>query len=744
MGKKIIITEKPSVARAFAHALGVFDKETGYMENNEWIITWCVGHLVTMSYPEKYCEDLKKWEFETLPFLPDEYKYEVINESRDQFNVVRKLYNRNDISAIYYAGDAAREGLYIQMLVRDLAGHKAGIDEKVVWIDSQTDSEIKRGIREAKSLSEYADLSDAGYLRAIEDFAVGINLTRAYSLRFGKPLNLRKPIAVGRVMTCVLSMIVEREREIRNFKPESFYKINAKSNNDLTFGWKANKESPIYPKIAPFLYDETGFKSEDTAKSFAAGLGPKLIIDSVETKQEKKYAPLLFNLAELQNECSKKFKISPDETLEIAEKLYMAGLITYPRTDARVLSSAIADEIDINLKGISSIDNNNDFIKTIKNPTEIKKTRYTDDSKISDHYALIPTGQNLSALRGLSDIERGVYDLIERRFISIFMPPAIYDKTVVSGHDNKRNEQFFLNASVLKDPGFMAVSGTDAEEAKPINLKSGDELDVNYEIAKGETKPKPRYTSGSIILAMENAGKLIEDEALREQIKGQGIGTSATRAAILTKLCDNSNIGINKKTQVITPTALGEVIYDIVANTVPELTVPEMTAKWETELDDVANGRMKRDKYQNMINESVIKYVDIVKNAVVEDAIKESAKQLPDEFKKSENGTKSAPVKTAEIETYLNVSFEDKDKVKLLGARWDSNKRMWYVPKGQSLEPFAEFVFDKKVTSIKKIFLNVPFDDKDKAKGLGARWDGVEKKWYISSAMDQTPFATWI
>ena len=739
MSKKIIVTEKPSVARTFAKTLGVTNKYIGYLESEEWIITWCLGHLVTLSYPETYSEDLKQWTFETLPFLPNDYLYEVIPEAeaRKQFSVIRDLYNRSDIDAIYYAGDAAREGLYIQMLVREMAGHKSGIDERVIWIDSQTDSEIKRGIKEAKPLSSYNNLSDAGYLRAIEDYSVGINLTRAFSLKYGRALYLKKPIAVGRVMTCVLSMIVDREREIRNFKSEAFYKVAAVGSN-CTFMWKANKDSKVYDKILPYLYDESGFKSEPFANSFASGLGENLIINSVESKTEKKYAPLLYNLAEIQNDCSKRFKISPDDTLKILEKLYLAGLITYPRTDARVLSSAVADEISRNLMGIKGYNGNEQFISSI-NPGSIKNTRYVDDSKISDHYALIPTGQSLSALNSLSGLERDVYNLIENRFISIFMPPAVYEKTSVLATDDKRGERFYLTGSVMKEEGYTKVLGKQVDEDDcGILFKEGDVIPVKYAIQKGETKPKPRYTSGSIILAMENAGKLIEDEELREQIKSQGIGTSATRAEILKKLIAINNLTLNAKTQVLQPTDLGEFVVDIVRNSVPEMCVPEMTAMWEKELDAVANGNLSRDDYQRKIDKYITDCVEIIKNASINDSLKTESKK----FASTDN--KSYTVKASDIETYINVPFDDKDKVKLLGARFDSSKKMWYVPKGVSIDKFADYLFANKCTTVKKVFLNVPFDDKDKAKALGARWDGDKKQWYIMNTYDQTKFAKWI
>ena len=742
MSKSVIVTEKPSVARTFAKTLGVSSKFTGYFENDNWIITWCLGHLVTMSYPEVYSEDLRQWSYDTLPFLPDEYLYEVIDDNKEQFAVIRSLYNRSDIDTIYYAGDAAREGLYIQMLVRQLAGTKKGITERVVWIDSQTDAEIKRGIKEAKALSSYSNLSDAGYLRAIEDYAVGINLTRAFSLKFCKALNLRKPVAVGRVMTCVLSMIVDREREIRNFKPEDFYKISATSvtMDQNVFMWKSNKDSKIYEKIRPYLYDESGFSKEQPARSFMGGLGKNLIIKSIESKTEKKYAPLLYNLAELQNDCSKRFKLSPDKTLEILEKLYMAGLITYPRTDARVLSSAVADEIQANLNGIARIDGNAEYIKAISNPTGIKKSRYVDDSKIADHYALIPTGQALSALNSLTPIERGVYDLIEKRFISIFMPPAVYEKTSVTAVDDLRGEYFYLTGSVLKEEGYTKALGKQAEDAFTLPFKEGDVIPVKYDIVKGETKPKPRYTSGSIILAMENAGKLIEDETLREQIKGQGIGTSATRAEILKKLVSIGDITLNSKTQVLQPTDLGELVIDIVRSNIPEMCVPEMTAKWETELDAVAKGELSRDKYQDKIDGYVAECVKIIKSASINESLKTSASKVSG----GNDDKKAYTVKAADVETYINVPFEDKDKVKLFGARFDSVKKMWYVPKGMSLANFAPYLFEGKCTSIKKVYLFVPYDDKDEAKSLGARWDNDKKQWYITNTHDKNKFSKWL
>lgn len=740
--KSVIVTEKPSVARAFAKVLGVHsDKHNGYLEDDRYIITWCVGHLVTLAYPEKYNEELKQWSFDTLPFLPDVYKYEVIKDVKTQFNVIKKIYNRSDIDTIYYAGDSAREGIYIQMLVRQEAGHNKNAKELVVWIDSQTPDEIRRGIKEAKPISEYEYLIQSGYMRAIEDYVLGINLSRALTLKYRNSYSAKKSIAVGRVMTCVLGMIVRREREIKNFKAETYHKINTIFNNgdDITCNWKANESSAIYPKIEPFLYNETGFKSEDFAKKFVSGLGNSIKVNHVERKTEKKYAPSFFNLAELQATCSKLFKISPDKTLEIAQTLYEKQLTTYPRTDARVISEAVLKEnIPATLKGLSK--EYKEFTDKIENPFSIKgMKKYVDDSKISDHYAIVPTGS--LATGGLSELETKVFDLIVRRFLSPFLPPAVYDKINLEVVDTKRGEHFFTSGSALKDKGYLECFGTkgntDNLPEAILTLKEGDEFPCKYEIASAETTPPSRYTSGSMILAMENAGKLIEDEELRAQIKGQGIGTSATRGAVLEKLVNNNYIAQNPKTQILTPLEFGEFVFDAVSETVPQMLDPKMTAEWERGLDLIVNQKITYDKYRTKLEDFIRDSVETIKHKNISDEVKNTASKVTDSKSKP-----TAP-KKSDISTYLSVPFEDREKVKMLGARWDMKNKAWYVPKNTDLKPFMQWISGKAITSIKKIWLDVPFENKDMAKEAGARWDKDKKKWYCMSNQDMKVLGKW-
>ena len=594
MGKKIIIAEKPSVGQTYAETLGVREKHNGYLENEEWIVTWTIGHLVTLSYPEDYDSELKNWKLDTLPFLPENYKYKVISNVKSQFEVVKKLYNRNDIDCIYYAGDAAREGLYIQMLVRQMAGHKTGIEEKVVWIDSQTKSEILRGIREAKPLSAYRGMKDSGYIRGIEDYAMGINFSRALSLMYGNMLNVAsatkkyKSISVGRVMTCVLGMIVTREYEITKFKPTPFYKVHsviAVDGTEIEGEWRTTEESKWYESLC--LYENNGFLREEDAKAFLSELPGEIIVKSIEEKTEKNHAPLLFNLAELQNECSKKLKINPTETLNTVQSLYEKKLTTYPRTDARVLSTAIAKEIDRNIKKLSSDNTVGPYVtEIIKNGwyKELEKTKYVDDSKITDHYAIIPTGDGNK--NDLTDIESKVYDMILKRFVAIFYPPAEYAKITVE--EKAGTESFFFTGRYLQKPGYLEIYGPvsddNAEKGKAVaatELKEGETYATTYSIRKGETTAPKRYTSGSIILAMENAGKLIEEEELRERIKSIGIGTSATRDETIKKLCELEYIRIDKKTQVIYPEPLGFMVYETVNLTVPTLQSFSVTATLE-------------------------------------------------------------------------------------------------------------------------------------------------------------------
>ena len=600
MGKRLLITEKPSVAMEFAKALKITTKrKNGYLESDKWIITWCVGHLVTMSYPEKYDEKLKYWRLDTLPFIPEEWKYEIIPQVENQFNIVKELMQREDIEEIYNAGDSGREGEYIQRLVFMMAKPNPNAKMKRVWIDSQTEEEILRGIREAKDQSEYDSLSDSAYLRAKEDYLIGINFSRLLSIIYGRSLAAkineeRASISVGRVMTCVLGMVVSREREIRNFIKTKYYKINGEfGDNDEFFQaeWKLTEKSKMFE--SPELYNESGLKKEEDAKNFINSFeGKKAKISELKKSKQKENAPLLFNLAELQNQCTKRFKIKPDETLEVVQNLYEKKLVTYPRTDARVLSTAVAKEISKNLNGIARGYKDEEIQLIIKKmvdekySTNLVKTKYVNDSKITDHYAIIPTGQGYENYNGLTDLQKNVYKVIVTRFLAIFYPPAEYNKIQVTvdieNEETKTIETFNCSGKVCINNGFLEVLKTnnkvkkstkaennvestnkldDKNEEKQIDLeilkklKKGQEIEIkNFELKEAETSPPSRYNSGSIILAMENAGKLIEDEELREQIKGAGIGTSATRAEIIKKLEKIKYIDINNKTQIITPT----------------------------------------------------------------------------------------------------------------------------------------------------------------------------------------------
>ena len=646
MGKILVITEKPSVAREYAQILSVSGgKRDGYIENNNYIITWCVGHLITMSYPEVYDEALKKWSLSTLPFLPKEYKYEVIGNVKKQYEIVKTLLNRPDVEEILWAGDPAREGQYIENLIRDQAGVNPNAIEKRVWIDSTTEEEIRRGIRDAKPMSEYDNLAASGYMRAIEDYSMGINFSRVLSVQYGKALNDAagtkswKPVAVGRVMTCVLGMIVKREREIREFTETPFFKVLAglkQEDTEFNAEWKAVEGSKYY--MSPALYKDNGFLKEEDAKKFIEDLSSAeiAIVKKMEKKVEKKNPPMLFNLAELQAECSKKFKISPDETLAIAQELYEKKLTTYPRTDARVLSTAIATEIDKNLRGLCRMPQVSNFAAEILNNGLYKgivKSKYTDDSKISDHYAIIPTGQGLNELTKMSETACAVYLLICKRFLACFYPPAIYNKYSLSL--DVLGEEFNASLKVLTDEGYLKLYSLDvkdtsenqensdgekeeeeenvgnAEQQKKMaellsKLKKGDELSLNgFTIKEGKTTPPKRYTSGSIILAMENAGQLIENEELREQIKGSGIGTSATRAEILKKLIAQGYIKLNKKTQALSPEKLGEMVFEIVACTIPALLNPNLTASWEKGLTQVAQGVTTKEYYMTKLEDFV-------------------------------------------------------------------------------------------------------------------------------------------
>lgn len=625
---KLIITEKPSVAMEFAKALKIHTtRKNGYLESPEWLITWCVGHLVTMSYPEKYDENLKKWRLETLPFLPEEYKYEVIPAVENQFNIVQSLLQREDITEIYNAGDSGREGEYIQRLVFMLAKPNPKAQMKRVWIDSQTEEEILRGIQEAKSMAEYNSLSDSAYLRAKEDYLIGINFSRLLSIIFGRRIAKeigedRVSVSVGRVMTCVLGMVVSREREIRNFVKTKYYKVVGEfgeEENSFKAEWKVNEKSEYFE--SHLLYNDSGFKKEDDAKNLIRTLeGKKAIVTELKKSKQKENAPLLFNLAEIQNECTRNFKIKPDETLEIIQELYEKKLVTYPRTDARVLSTAVAKEIGKHLNGLYKNFKDEEvsgFIKKMideKYSTNLVKTKYVNDSKITDHYAIIPTGQGLENYEKLSDLKKNVYKLIVKRFIAIFYPPAEYSKVSVTLSIN--NENFTTSGKVCVKQGFLEVLKNKAkQEAKNedisnlevlANLKKNTEVNIlNFETKEAETSPPSRYNSGSMILAMENAGKLIEDEALREQIKGAGIGTSATRAAIIEKLERIQYLAIHPKTQIITPTVKGEAIYDVTQKAMPDMLNPELTASWEKGLDMVAKKEIEPEVFMGKLEKYI-------------------------------------------------------------------------------------------------------------------------------------------
>ena len=635
MGKALFIAEKPSVAQEFAKALKVnTTRKDGYLEGDTAIVTWCVGHLVTMSYPEVYDEKYKKWSLATLPFLPEKFLYEVIPQVEKQFKIVSSLLNRPDVDTIYVCTDSGREGEYIYRLVEQQA--KVDIQKKKrkrVWIDSQTEEEILRGIETAKDLSEYDNLGDAAYLRAKEDYLMGINFSRLLSLKYGNVisnyLNTRYTvISVGRVMTCVLGMIVRREREIRQFVKTPFYRVVSIldcQGSTLEGEFRAVEGSAWYQ--SPKLYKENGFKEKKDAEELIRILSQtqpfQAVVEKIERKNENKNPPLLFNLAELQNECSKLFKISPDETLKIVQELYEKKLVTYPRTDARVLSTAVAKEIHKNLKGLCGFEPTGSFAAEVLEQGSYKKiasTRYVNDKQITDHYAIIPTGQGLGALRSVSARSAKVYELIARRFLSIFYPAAVYKKVSLVTMIGK--ERFFSACRVLEKEGYLKVingkkNGEEQTDQHLLtrlqNLKKGSVLPVKgLEIKEGETAPPKRYNSGSMILAMENAGQLIEDEELREQIKGSGIGTSATRAEILKKLISNQYIALNKKTQILTPTLLGEMIFDVVSISIRSLLNPELTASWEKGLTYVAEGTITSDEYMSKLNHFVRTRTDAV------------------------------------------------------------------------------------------------------------------------------------
>ena len=638
--KKLYIAEKPSVAQEFAKALKIrAARKDGYLEGEEAVVTWCVGHLVTMSYPEVYDASYKKWSLATLPFLPENFLYEVIPATKKQFKVVSTLLNRKDIDVIYVCTDSGREGEYIYRLVEQEA-HVQGKKRLRVWIDSQTEEEILHGIATAKDLSAYDNLASAAYLRAKEDYLMGINFSRLLSLKYGQSISScigtrYTVISVGRVMTCVLGMIVRREREIRQFVKMPFYRVLSSmvcGESTIEGEFRAVKGSAYFQ--SPKLYKENGFSHKEDAKKLIEKLSdPKpvqAVIEKLERKKENKNPPLLYNLAELQNDCSKRYKISPDETLKIVQELYEKKLVTYPRTDARVLSMAVAKEIHKNIRGLSGFANVQSYAAEVLEGTAWKKiasTRYVNDKQITDHYAIIPTGQGLLALRSVSALSVKVYELIARRFLSIFYPPAIYQKTTLVS--KVQQESFFSSFRLLLSEGYLKVAGMPEENKKKDDTEDvkcdenllqalqkcqkGDILPVKgFSIKEGETSPPKRYTSGSMILAMENAGQLIEDEELRAQIKGSGIGTSATRAEILKKLQANKYIALNKKTQVLTPTHLGEMIFDVVNNSIRSLLNPELTASWEKGLTYVAEGTITSEEYMEKLEGFIKRRTDAV------------------------------------------------------------------------------------------------------------------------------------
>ena len=651
MGKAVYIAEKPSVAQEFARALKLnVRRGDGYLEAEDAIVTWCVGHLVTMSYPGEYDPALKRWSLDTLPFLPEEFRYEVIPAVEKQFRTVSGILNREDVERIYVCTDSGREGEYIYRLVEQEA-HVQGKERRRVWIDSQTEEEILRGIREAKELSEYDNLSASAYLRAKEDYLMGINFSRLLTLKYGDSVSNylrakdRPAISVGRVMTCVLGMVVRREREIRDFVKTPFYRVLSTirvSGQTFEGEWKAVQGSRWFESFD--LYKENGFKTREKAEELIAYLTDAqpvaCQVDSIEKKKEKKNPPLLYNLAELQNDCSKRFKICPDETLRIVQELYEKKLVTYPRTDARVLSTAAAKEISRNLNGLSKYQMATPYLQDILqfgSHKNLAKTRYVNDKQITDHYAIVPTGQGLQSLGSVSDMSRKIYDCIVRRFLSIFYPPAVYQK--VSIVTKIKEERFFSSFKVLAEEGYLKVSGIpqakktakedvgaegDVGEKQNVDrdlfqavqgIRKGAVLPVErLEIREGETTPPKRYNSGSMILAMENAGQLIEDEELRAQIKGSGIGTSATRAEILKKLMNIQYLALNKKTQIITPTLQGEMIYDVVDHSIRPLLNPELTASWEKGLSYVAEGEITPEEYMQKLSQFIVRRTDAVKN----------------------------------------------------------------------------------------------------------------------------------
>ena len=675
MTKSLYIAEKPSVAQEFAKALKEnMQRRDGYLESQNSVVTWCVGHLVTMSYPEKYDPKYKRWSFETLPFLPQTFLYEVIPGVEKQFRIVSGLLNREDVTTIYVCTDSGREGEYIYRLVAQMAQVRDK-KQKRVWIDSQTEEEILRGIREAKDESEYDNLSASAYLRAKEDYLMGINFSRVLTLKYGNTIanylgTKYQAVSVGRVMTCVLGMVVRREREIRSFVKTPFYRVLAKMSvegRSFDGEWRAVEGSRYYQ--SPLLYKDNGFLKKEDAEKLITELSETepltASVEKAERKKEKKNPPLLYNLAELQNDCAKLFKISPDETLKIVQELYEKKLVTYPRTDARVLSSAVAKEIHRNLAGLKNYGKTAELAGEILENGSYKKignTRYTNDKQITDHYAISPTGQGLGNLRNLRELPEKVYEVIVRKFLAVFYPPAVYQKvslTTVSG-----GERFFSSFKVLLEEGYLKVMNYSFSRRKdaPSGNSSGDggEAEIacdqeflaalakvrkgtvlpieNFRIKEGETSPPKRYTSGSMILAMENAGQLIEDEELRAQIKGSGIGTSATRAEILKKLFSIQYLSLNKKTQVITPTQLGEMIFDVVSQSIRSLLNPELTASWEKGLTYVAEGSITTEEYMTKLEHFVARHTENVKRMHPSYGLRQCFDAYADVYKKKGGG----------------------------------------------------------------------------------------------------------
>ena len=665
MGKSLYIAEKPSVAQEFAKALRVNGvRKDGYLESEDSVVTWCVGHLVTMSYPEVYDEKYKRWSLATLPFIPEKFLYEVIPSVKKQFQIVSGLLKRKDIDVIYVCTDSGREGEYIYRLVEEMAGVKGKV-RKRVWIDSQTEEEILHGIQTARDLSEYDNLANSAYLRAKEDYLMGINFSRLLSLKYGNAISSYlgtryTVISVGRVMTCVLGMVVRREWEIRSFVKTPFYRVVVSQSigeaKEFPGEFRAVEGSDWYQ--SPKLYKENGFKEEKDARELIRTLEKnqplQAVLERMEKKKETKNPPLLYNLAELQNECSRYLKISPDETLKIVQELYEKKLVTYPRTDARVLSTAVSKEIYKNIRGLAALDYAGGFVQEVLAGEAFQKlasTRYVNDKQITDHYAIIPTGQGLNALRSVSGHGAKIYEMIVRRFLSIFYPPAVYQKVSLVSMIGK--ERFFSNFRILQEPGYLKVAGMPKEkkategdgenlDADPAllnalsTLKKGSILPVkSLTIKEGETSPPKRYNSGSMILAMENAGSLIEDEELRSQIKGSGIGTSATRAEILKKLVANKYLALNKKTQVLTPTQLGEMIFCVVNVSIRSLLNPELTASWEKGLTYVAEGTISQEEYMVKLTSFIRRHTDQVMAGSYQTALKGMFDRLSPYYQKT-------------------------------------------------------------------------------------------------------------